>query len=416
MADAVKERVERVVAAWGHAMGTDSMVTIESGGHFSAADPVPAVGMRLEMLEALVEAGLRTTHPFTLDPRGPIDLSGMRLSQNERDVFVAEAADVPRYHELMVALGLRDDYAYTCTPYLPEVGNIPHRGQVLSWSESSCIIYANSVLGACVNRTPAIVDLFTNLLGYTPEFGLLTEEGRQAGWLVELETRKLPEPQVLGAFIATNVVAAVPYIVGLDDHLEAGSSARSRDYLKEMGAACAAVGGAVGLMHVEGLTPEAVDEGRRLLRPDHRTLPVRQDDLDRLWGSYRAAQRADAAPPQRCVIGCPHLSVPELEWWVGAIEDRLASVGRAEVAIETILAAAPQVIERFLARGDWSERARAVGIVLTPACLETFMDNPACALRPTVTTSNKLRAYTTARLAGDDELLDIVAGRGGGSL
>jgi predicted aconitase len=409
----VLAKVTRVVVEYGQAMDAVRMVEIDFGGHFSPSDPAPAVGMRLEMLEELVEAGLRTTLPFTLDPRGPLALDGLRLSEEERSGFISGSRQVPRYHELMMALGLRDKDAYTCTPYLPEVGNRPRRDAVVAWSESSCVVYANSVLGARANRTPAILDLFSNILGFTPEFGLLTPEGRRATWLVELRVRRLPEPQLLGALIAREVVSDVPYITGLDALLGPGLSSTADDYLKEMGAACAAVGGAVGLLHVEGITPEAVDDGRKVLASDHRRFVVDDAALDEISSSYRGGA-AGSARPERCMVGCPHLSVAELRWWVQAIEGRLDRRSRGAVAVETILAAAPQVIEAFLGDEAWAERARRIGVVLSPACLETFMDNPASARRPTVTTSNKLRAYTAARLVSADELLAVVADELGG--
>lgn len=392
-------------------MGAKRAVPVDAGGHFSAADPVPAVGMRISMLEELVAAGLRASLPFTLDPRGPLDYLTLRLSDEEREVFAADARDVPRYHELMTALGLRDERAYTCTPYLDEVGHHPARDQVVVWSESSCIIYVNSVIGARCNRTPAIVDLFANLLGEAPEFGLLTEAGRRATWLVEVTTSALPDPQLLGAAVARAVVGDVPYVTGLGELLEDDERWSAADYLKEMGAAAAAVGGAVGLMHVEGVTPEALDDGRGLLVSGAQRYVVDDHELEGLAASYAAAG-SEPAPPERAVIGCPHLSVAELTWWEQSIAEQLARAGREQVAVQTILAAAPDVITAFLAAGSRGDHLAAMGVELTPACLEAFMDNPACAARPTVTTSNKLRAYTRARLVDVGEMLEIVGGSG----
>jgi predicted aconitase len=394
-------------------MGATRLLEIDSGGHFSPADPIPAVGMRLEMLEELVDAGLRTTLPFTLDPRGPVCLDALSLSAEERRLFADQAEGQPRYLELMLALGLRDDQAYTCTPYLPEVGNCPPRDAIVAWSESSCVVFANSVLGARTNRTPAIVDLFSNIVGYTPEFGLLTDDGRRATWRIDVTTRSLPAPQVLGAFIAECVVADVPYVVGLDALLSEGTTAAAEDYLKEMGAACAAVGGAVGLVHVEGITPEAVEHARGLLVSEARRVTVDEADLERFAGKYRAAHEG-APAPERCVIGCPQLSSAKLDWWVNAIAGSVHAAGAQHVAVQTILSAAPQVLGGYLSLPGAGELVAALGIEMSTDCLEAFMDNPACARRPTVTTSNKLRAYTTARLLGVDEILAVIAGTSGG--
>lgn len=92
----------------------------------------------------------------------------------------------------------------------------------------------------------------------------MTDEGRRAKWLVEVKTTKVPNAQVLGSAIGMKVVEDVPYITGLDRFLGAGLSPDTCDYLKDMGAASAS-NGAVGLYHVENITPEAVEEGRNLL-------------------------------------------------------------------------------------------------------------------------------------------------------
>jgi predicted aconitase len=403
----------RVVVRYGEIMNARRLLPIESGGHFSASDPIPGVGIRLEMLEELAGAGLRTAYPFTLDPRGPLDLEPFALTEEQRGEFALLLADHARYHNLMLSLGLRGDDAYTCTPYLPEVGNRPNRGAVVAWSESSCVIFANSVLGARTNRNAVVVDLLSNLVGFTPEFGLVTDEGRQATWLVEIGASRLPDPQILGAFIARHVVHEVPYVVGLDTYFGTALDRTAEDYLKEMGAACAAVGGAVGLMHVEGLTPEAREMGRDLLRATARSLVVTDADLQALRDSYRVLWRGSGGRPVRCLIGCPQLSLAELERWTEAIEERLREGHCQTVALDTVLSAAPSVLARFAA-SPAAERLAGMGVKVSPACFEGFMDNPLCAAEHIITNSNKLRAYTTARLLSNGEILDCIAGADGG--
>ena len=80
-------------------------------------------------------------------------------------------------------------------------------GEVLSWSESSAVVYANSVLGARCNRNSGIIDLMGSVVGYVPHFGLLTDEGRKATWIVKIETTKKPEAQLLGSAIGMKVMA-----------------------------------------------------------------------------------------------------------------------------------------------------------------------------------------------------------------
>ena len=78
-----------------------------------------------------------------------------------------------------------DKNAYTCACYLPQAGNVPKRGEILSWAESSAVVYANSVLGAKCNRNSGIIELMGSIAGFVPEFGLLTDDGRRADWIVD---------------------------------------------------------------------------------------------------------------------------------------------------------------------------------------------------------------------------------------
>ena len=62
-----------------------------------------------------------------------------------------------QYEEQLRKLGLMDPDAFTCTCYMDEVGNVPKQGEVLSWSESSAVVYANSVLGAAATAIRALL-------------------------------------------------------------------------------------------------------------------------------------------------------------------------------------------------------------------------------------------------------------------
>ena len=134
-------------------------------------------------------------------------------------------------------LGLIDDKSYTCTCYMDEVGNVPKKGEVLSWAESSAVVYANSVLGARCNRNSGIIELFGSIVGRVPYFGLVTDEGRKATWIVEVKTTKKPEAQILGSAIGMKVMEDVPYIKGLDKWIGTKLDGDTKAYLKDFGAA-----------------------------------------------------------------------------------------------------------------------------------------------------------------------------------
>ena len=162
------QKVMETLVLYGEALGAERLVDIEGDGHFVIAWATPGIAPSLEMLDELVAAGLKTKHPFTLDPKAPLDFENLSLRPEQERLLEQMYRDQARYDERMLQLGLRDADAYTCNPYLPEVGNIPQRGTILAWSESACAIFANSVLGARTNRNGAIMDLLSNIVGKTP--------------------------------------------------------------------------------------------------------------------------------------------------------------------------------------------------------------------------------------------------------
>ena len=77
----------------------------------------------------------------------------------------------------------------------------PAPGTYVAWAESSAINYGNSALGLRTNRNAGGMELLCGLLGKAPLFGLMTDEGRMANWLVEVKTSKEPDLGVLGSAI-----------------------------------------------------------------------------------------------------------------------------------------------------------------------------------------------------------------------
>jgi predicted aconitase len=403
----VMAKVMQSVVLYAEALGAEGLADIEGPGHFVIPWASPGIAPPIEMLEELVAAGVKTKFQFTLDPHPPFDFENLSLSTEEQEAFKQMYQDQSHYDELMVALGLRDEDAYTCNPYQPEVGNIPNPGTVLAWSESACAIYANSVLGARTNRNSAIMDLLSNIVGKTPYIGLITDQGRMANWLVDLLVDELPNPQLLGAAIGRKVQVGVPYIIGLDRLLGKGINVETRDYLQEMGAACATYS-AVDLFHVEHITPEAVEHQRDLLFPKHSTYLISDDELRSQFISYPLLWTDRDAVPSRCFIGCPHLSLRQLIWWSDHLYKELQNRDQSKVSVETTLCAAPQVLREFESEGQAYTKLVNSGVKLSPTCSETIFETGLCTGKPIITNSNKLRAYTTARFYPDEDLVAII--------
>jgi len=266
------------------------------------------------------------------------------------------------------------------------------------------VVFVNSLIGARTNRNSIGIDILMNIINRAPLFGLLEDDGRRADWLVEIKTTSLPNPQLLGSAVGMTVMEDVPYIRGLDAHLKGKSETFIRDYLKDFGAATAS-NGAVGLFHVEHITPEAKHRGDSLLRPEYHSYVITERELSYVRNKYPVLWKNPDAKPKRCFIGCPHLSLEQVIDWADAILERLDSLERTRVSLPVVLTAAPEVMKAFRERNETAGKLEGAGVYLSSICPVAFMSNPLSAKVPSITNSNKLRTYTTARFYPDYETL-----------
>lgn len=401
------KKVLQTMMRYGELFGADAMVPITSRcNHLVTSFGLKALGPVYALLDRLIAEEALSKQKFSADPR-PLD-PNVPSSFLQNIVFKHFMySKQEQYEQQLERLGLLDKDAFTCTCYMDEVGNTPAQGEVLSWSESSAVVYANSVLGARCNRNSGIIDLMGSVLGYVPRFGLLTDEGRKADWIVEIRTSQKPEAQLLGSAVGMKVMEDVPYIVGLDKWL--GSPDESaKTYLKDFGAATAS-NGAVGLYHVEGITPEAIRQGRDLIREGAKTYVIDDAELERVYKSYPVIWKHKEADPKLCFIGCPHMSLNQLITWTENIERALAENGRKNVTVPTVFTAAPAVIKEF-EKTDYTSRLKNTGVILSYICPLMYMNNPLSAGKPVITSSNKLRTYTSARYYTDAQILAQITG------
>ena len=202
----------------------------------------------VEFAERLVDLGGAVTVPATLNV-GALDLlnpARVRSQGHKREMAL-------RLMRAYQALGCSP--TWTCAPY--QAGHRPALGEHVAWGESNAVAFANSVLGARTNRYGDFMDICCAIAGRAPRTGLHLGERRRATVVVdtsaidpELKRRDVFYP-VLGTWLGATVDDRVAVLTGLPETV-------TEDQLKAMGAA-AASSGAVGLFHVEGVTPEAPD-------------------------------------------------------------------------------------------------------------------------------------------------------------
>ena len=401
-------KVMKTLVMYGDAFGAEKLVPITSKyNHLVTSFGLKVMSPVYDLMQQLLDAGVCSEQKFSVDPR-PLDKNvPANLLQN----FVFNNFMYTKqgfYEEQLNKLGLLDKNAFTCTCYMDEVGNKPKKGDVLSWAESSAVVYANSVLGARCNRNSGIIDIMGSIVGYVPYFGLLTDEGRKATWVVKIQTTKKPEAQLLGSAIGMKVMEDVPYVVGLDKWIGSELNSSACAYLKDFGAATAS-NGAVGLYHIANLTPEAVELGEELIAEGAKEYVIDDAELERVKNNYPVIWKNPDAKPKLCFVGCPHLSLEQLKDWTQKIELELKNNGKKKIVINTVFTAAPAVLEAF-EKTEYAARLKETGVITSYICPLMYMNNPLCKKMPVITSSNKLRTYTSARYYTDAEILTIITG------
>ena len=399
----VMAKVMKTLVMYGETFGADKMVPITSQyNHLVTSFGLKMMGPVFDLMQQLIDAGAVSGQEFSVDPR-PLDpnVPANFLQNVVFNKFMYSKQE--SYEKQLQKLGLMNEDAFSCACYLDQMGNKPQKGEVLSWAESSAVVYANSVLGARCNRNSGIMDIMGSIAGFVPNFGLLTDEGRKATWVVKVQCEKKPEAQLLGSAIGMKVMEDVPYVMGMEKWLGTELNDENCTYLKDFGAATAS-NGAVGLYHIANLTPEAKELGESLIAEGAQVYVIDDAELKRVQDSYPVMWKNADAAPKLCFVGCPHMSFQQLIDWTNRVEEGLKASGNKKVLVPTVFTTAPAVRKEFEKTDDY-KRLTDMGIVLSSICPLMYMNNPLAGKMPVITCSNKLRTYTTARFYTEDEIL-----------
>lgn len=406
----VKAKVMETIVRYGDMFEATELIPVTHGeGHLVTSFGLSLLKPVYRTMDELIDAGLKVEEGFTMDPR-PVDFENVKCNLLDKVLFSTALYGKQKYYEeQLTKLGLVGKDAFSCACYFDEMGNIPKKGDILSWAESSAVNYANSVLGARCNRNSGMIDIFGSILGFVPKFGLLTDEGRKAKWKVIVNTTKKPIPQILGSAIGIKVMEDVPYVVGLDKWIDTELNDATTSYLKDFGAATAS-NGAVGLYHIDKITPEAVEMGESLLVPDYQEYVIDDAELERVYKSYPVMWKEPDKDGNLAFIGCPHLSLLQLNEWADKIINGLKETGKKKVTCQTVLCTAPPVREEFVKTEKYRELVKT-GATVTTICPLMYTSNPLSKRKRIMTSSNKLRTYSLARYYKDDELLAYIVGK-----
>ena len=247
-----------------------------------------------DWLEKLACMGGKCSVPTTQDPAS-IPFETWEEMGYDREY----AENQLRLRDAIIKLG--ELPTWSCTPY--NQGSVPRFGQNVAWAESSAVSYANSVLGARTNRTPAGFAICAALTGRAPKFGLYLPENRMAQIKVTIEAGYLNDLDfnTIGIILGKSMGNKIPALYGIEQSV-------SNDNLKYLGAS-AASSGSIALYHIDGITPEAI-----MHDPFHGKKSEGEFLITRKMLDETAASMTTKFPdePDLVVTGCPHSSPSEL--------------------------------------------------------------------------------------------------------
>jgi predicted aconitase len=152
-----------------------------------------------------------------------------------------------------------------------------------------------------------------------------------------------------------------------------------------------------------------VELGGALVREGARTYIIDDAELERVQREYPCIWKDNNAEPKLCFVGCPHLSLSQLNDWTEKLDAALEKAGRRKIAVPTVFTAAPAVLAEFNKTGA-AEKLKRIGVITSDICPLMYMNNPLCGKTPVITNSNKLRTYTSARYYRDSEILEKLGG------
>jgi predicted aconitase len=295
-----------IVSKVGDSVRADSLVPIKSAHVLAHYSSLHDAGV--DLLEHFANTGGKFAVPTSVDPAS-IDL------QNWRSFGIPEEYARQQFRLCEAFDRMGGMRCWTCVQY--QVCNIPKRGDDLAWSESSAVVFANSVLGCRSNSVTAGMDVACAILGLTPRFGMLVEENRRATVSFRLNLNDMTDLDFrsIGFFMGRNSGERVPALEGLPALV-------TSDQIKHLGAASAAAG-PVTMIHFLGITPGSRNLSEATGGARVEEIEIERSDLNMVESDLNQTSET----PDLVAFGVPHLSINELGELVRLLEGKRVKKG-----------------------------------------------------------------------------------------
>ena len=238
---------------------------------------------------------------------------------------------------------------YTCAPYLLE--DIPKEHEVIGWSESNAVIYANSVLGAKTQKHPDYFDLFVAMTGRAPKAGVYLDKERMPKYEINIDLPSKFDDSIwpmIGWLTGKFSPNKIPLVTGLE------KTSLTADDLKAL---CASFGttSAAPMLFIDGHTPG--DELSNIQQMDK--FKITREHLATLWKDFNTADiKVDLV-----AIGSPHASLSECRNFVKFLDGKSCSPN-----VKTIITVGRDVLSQVKEEGILEELKRAGIQVVSDIC------------------------------------------------
>lgn len=367
----------RLIVKLGDTFGAEKLIEISSA-HTVLNFGLNFVNASAKVLHQMAEDNLKVKVRTTADP-----IIDMDYADDLKVVYPMFTL----HDQMMKDLEQIGVYGFTCTPYF--LDNKPEFGEHCAWSESSAVIYLNSVLGARSNREGGLVDLACAVTGKTAYHGLHITENRKGQILFKISA----DINLTNVFNLTSIGLRIGEIAGNKIPVIDGLRNISTDNLKNLGAASASTG-AVALIHVLNITPEAKDlnEAFQYDKPEE-IIEINMKDLKEVREKYSTEW---PQTPQNISIGCPQLSEEEV------INVLKKLKGKKILQNINFWICTNNKVKELIKKSDFNDILISSGVKITSLCpLLTPLP------RPLTTNSAKTCFYSNASYRNLDECIKI---------
>lgn len=255
--------------------------------------------------------------------------------------------------DLLTDMGCRP--SFSCTPYYD--GMKAGLGENIAVTESSAVVYLNTVHGARTNQGYSFIDTAMSICGRAPCSGLYVPENRIGNLIVDVSSiplsirRQEPFYHILGQYLGRACDGSLPVLVGLPENI-------SERHIRAI-CASASTAGAIRMLHIPGVTPEAPDletatRGNTCPRKTV-TLPHLKTHRDEL-----SLTGPVDGPLNAVCLGAPQMSLAEFDLVLDLLGDASVHSGLS------CSASASRSTAEALKRTGKFETLQSKGVVLIP--------------------------------------------------